>query len=125
MGNRAEHYMGRDEAHGGGFVLGLIAGAVVGAGLGMLFAPKSGAELRGQLSDQADEFASMAGRQYRRAASTANDLMDRGRGAYESAREAVSNGANEAQRYARDAANTVSDEITNRTGFNPGEVRRS
>ena len=35
---------------GGSFVMGLLTGTVLGAGLGMLFAPKSGSELRNQLS---------------------------------------------------------------------------
>ena len=34
---------------GGSFVMGLLTGTVLGAGLGMLFAPKSGHELRNQL----------------------------------------------------------------------------
>jgi hypothetical protein len=38
---------------GGSFVMGLLTGTVLGAGLGMLFAPKSGSELRNQLSEQA------------------------------------------------------------------------
>jgi gas vesicle protein len=45
---------------GGIFVIGLVAGTVLGAGLGMLFAPKSGSELRGQLSDQAGSLATTA-----------------------------------------------------------------
>ena len=35
---------------GNGFVMGLIAGTVLGAGLGMLLAPKAGSELRGALT---------------------------------------------------------------------------
>ncbi len=38
---------------GSGFMMGLLTGTVLGAGLGMLFAPKSGSELRGQLSESA------------------------------------------------------------------------
>jgi hypothetical protein len=38
---------------GGSFVMGLLTGTVLGAGLGMLFAPKAGSELRNQLSEQA------------------------------------------------------------------------
>jgi gas vesicle protein len=34
------------EAGGGSFVVGLLAGTVLGAGLGMLFAPKGGSGLR-------------------------------------------------------------------------------
>ena len=42
---------------GGSFVMGLLTGTVLGAGLGMLFAPKAGSELRGQLSEQAGNLA--------------------------------------------------------------------
>ena len=41
------------EEGGGSFLMGLLAGTVLGAGLGMLFAPKAGSELRSQLSDSA------------------------------------------------------------------------
>ena len=40
------------EDGGGSFLMGLLAGTVLGAGLGMLFAPKAGSELRNQLSEQ-------------------------------------------------------------------------
>ena len=96
--------------HGAGFTLGLLAGAVLGAGLGMLFAPRSGAEMRGRLSEEANEFASTASRQYKKAATTVNDLAEKGRGIYDSAREAVKRGAEEAQRYVRDTERSVSGE---------------
>ena len=38
---------------GGGFMMGLLTGTVLGAGLGMLLAPKAGAELRGAIGEQA------------------------------------------------------------------------
>jgi len=41
---------------GNGFVMGLIAGTVLGAGLGMLLAPKAGSELRGAIGEQARNF---------------------------------------------------------------------
>ena len=40
------------EEGGGSFLMGLLAGTVLGAGLGMLFAPKTGSELRSQLGNQ-------------------------------------------------------------------------
>ena len=48
------------EDGGGSFLMGLLAGTVLGAGLGMLFAPKPGAEVRKQLSEQATRFRSTA-----------------------------------------------------------------
>jgi gas vesicle protein len=48
------------EDGGGSFLMGLLAGTVLGAGLGMLFAPKPGAEVRKQLSEQANRLRSTA-----------------------------------------------------------------
>jgi gas vesicle protein len=87
---------------GGSFVIGLLTGTVLGAGLGMLFAPKSGSELRGQISEQAGHIANTASDQYRRASEVAGDLADRGREVYDKARDAVARGADEAQRYVRE-----------------------
>jgi gas vesicle protein len=92
---------------GGSFVIGLLTGTVLGAGLGMLFAPKAGSELRGQLSEQAGKVANQASEQYRRASETASDLADRGREMYDKARDAMSRGADEAQRYVRDATSST------------------
>ena len=48
------------EEGGGSFLMGLLAGTVLGAGLGMLFAPKAGTELRNQLSEQTGRLKSTA-----------------------------------------------------------------
>ena len=117
-----------DEGAGGGgsFVMGLLTGTVLGVGLGMLFAPKPGSELRGQLSDQAETLASSATEGYKRAAETASswaekgrekgrEVFDKGREAYDKGREAVSKGADEAQRYAREASDAMSSSTTPRS----------
>src|SRR5688572_31268950 len=52
---------------GGSFVMGLLTGTVLGAGLGMLFAPRAGAELRSQLSEQAANLSNTASETARRA----------------------------------------------------------
>jgi len=70
---------------GGSFVIGLMAGTVLGAGLAMLFAPKAGSELRSQLAEQAGELAKRAQEGYRKA------------------REAASRGVEETQEYLKDA----------------------
>jgi gas vesicle protein len=118
MGERDERF-GSEIGSGGSFVMGLLTGTVLGAGLGMLFAPKAGHELRNQVYEQAGNLADTASDGYRRASSTANDLADRGREAagnladrgrdmYDKARVAVSKGAEEAGRYARDTASDAS-----------------
>jgi gas vesicle protein len=92
---------------GGSFVMGLLTGTVLGAGLGMLFAPKSGSELRNQLSEQAGNLANTASEGYRRATETAGDWADRGRQVFDKARDAVNRGTEEAQRYVREATSST------------------
>ena len=96
--DRIDHEGGR----GGSFVMGLLTGAVLGAGLGMLFAPKAGSELRSRLSGQAEELANQASEGVRRAGSTASEWAEKGREVYDRTREAVSRGTEEAQRYVRE-----------------------
>jgi len=79
------------EDGGGSFLMGLLAGTVLGAGLGMLFAPRSGSELRNQLSEQAGRLRSTAGDTYHQASDKVGQIVDRGREAYDRARGNVSN----------------------------------
>lgn len=115
---------------GGSFVIGLLTGTVLGAGLGMLFAPKSGSELRNQISEQAGTLANTAQEGYRRATETAGEWADRGRGMYDKAKDAVARGAEEAQRYVREAtgsgsSSTVGSGTTAPPGAaSPGTSRR-
>ena len=69
-----------DEGSGGGFMLGLIAGAVLGAGLGMLLAPKAGSELRGQLGDQASRLRDRASEGYSAASTKVSSMYNRAAG---------------------------------------------
>jgi gas vesicle protein len=92
---------------GGSFVMGLLTGTVLGAGLGMLFAPKSGSELRNQLSEQAGNIANTASEGVRRAQESAGEWAGQGRKVYDKARDAVSRGADEASRYVREATNSA------------------
>jgi gas vesicle protein len=101
---------------GGSFVMGLLTGTVLGAGLGMLFAPKAGSELRNQIGEQAGNIANTASEGYRRVSETAGELADRGRQVYDKAREAVSRGAEEAQRYVRETTGSQ----TGPTSVTPG-----
>ena len=88
-----------NESSGTGFVMGLLAGTVLGAGLGMLLAPKAGADLRGQIGEQARHLGNRASEQCRRATETANGWAERGRDMVSQAREAVSRGAEEVRGY--------------------------
>jgi hypothetical protein len=74
------------EDGGGSFLMGLLAGTVLGAGLGMLVAPKAGSELRNQLSEQTGKLRSTATDAYSQASEKVSQMVDRGREAYERAR---------------------------------------
>lgn len=74
------------EDGGGSFLMGLLAGTVLGAGLGMLFAPKAGTELRNQLGEQAGKLRSTATDTYQQASEKVSQIVDRGREAYDRAR---------------------------------------
>jgi gas vesicle protein len=94
-------YNDRNDSEGGGagFMMGLLTGTVLGAGLGMLLAPKAGAELRGAIGEQAKNLGSMAQDQYKRASESASTWADRGREFVDKTREAVNRGAEEAREY--------------------------
>ena len=79
------------EDSGGSFLMGLLAGTVLGAGLGMLFAPKAGAELRNQLSEQTDQLRTKANEAYSQATEKVSHIVDRGKEAYDRARGGVQN----------------------------------
>jgi len=74
------------EDGGGSFLMGLLAGTVLGAGLGMLFAPKPGSELRTRLTEQAGKLRSTAADGYQQASGKVTQIVDRGREAYDRAR---------------------------------------
>jgi gas vesicle protein len=78
------------EEGGGSFLMGLLAGTVLGAGLGMLFAPKAGSELRSQLgsqlSDSTGRLREAADQGYQQASEKVSQMVDRGREAYDRAR---------------------------------------
>jgi|SRR3954469_12503812 len=79
------------EDGGGSFLMGLLAGTVLGAGLGMLFAPKAGAELRNQLNEQAGKLKATANDTYQQATDKVGQIVDRGKDAYDRARTNVTN----------------------------------
>lgn len=73
--------------------MGLLAGTVLGAGLGMLFAPRPGSELRTQLTDQAGKLKTSAGDAYSQVGERVTQMVDRGREAYDRARTSTESGS--------------------------------
>jgi gas vesicle protein len=105
-----------NEGSGGGFMMGLLTGTVLGAGLGMLLAPKAGSELRGAIGEQARNWSSTASEQYRHAREAAGGWADRGREFVNQAREAVSKGVDDARGYAGSATGNTYGSNTGNTG---------
>ena len=66
----------RHEEHNAGFAAGVITGAIVGAGLALLLAPKSGAALRDELGESWLSLRDAIGRRYRELAERAGVELD-------------------------------------------------
>lgn len=90
---------------GSGFALGVLLGAIAGAGLALLFAPKAGSELRGDISESMSQWRDTASKKFRevadRAGSQINDLS--------ATASRVKNAATSAGRDVMDAATGGSD----------------
>jgi gas vesicle protein len=66
----------RHEDQNAGFAAGMITGAIVGAGLALLLAPKSGAALRDELGESWLTLREAVGRRYRDLAERAGVELD-------------------------------------------------
>jgi gas vesicle protein len=100
------HY--EKESGGGGFLIGLLCGTALGAAIALMFAPKTGSEIRqqlydstgnlrrkayetyGQASEQVGHMAAKATEQVNTVAAKAREAVERGKEAYESARQSAS-----------------------------------
>ena len=69
------------EARSFGFAYGLLVGTALGAAVALLFAPKAGSELRGQLADATTRIRQRAGQVYNRASAAMDDMSSRARSA--------------------------------------------
>ena len=87
-----------------GFVVGLLCGAAVGATLGLLFAPKTGTELRRDIADGAGKLRRRAEEAYGKASDAIERGMDR---ASRMGEDAVDDLASRGRQAARRASNLV------------------
>ena len=88
------HY--EEESGGGGFIIGLLCGAALGAAIGLMFAPKAGSEFRQRIYDSTGDLRRKAYETYGQASEQVNNMVtkgrqavDRGREAFDSARQAA------------------------------------
>jgi gas vesicle protein len=96
-GDEEERTMYREDQSGSSFMLGIMTGAVIGAGVALLFAPRTGQEMRQQLGEQYRGLAERAG-------TTAQSLRE---GA-QTIRESAQSGVERVQR----AASQLSDRLS-------------
>jgi gas vesicle protein len=87
-----------------GFVIGMLAGTFVGAGLMMWLAPRMASELRRQMSDSARSLGKRASEGYQQASSRVGEAVDeltrKGQDVRDDVADRVARGAREVERYA-------------------------
>lgn len=83
-----------------GFALGVISGAVIGAGLALLFAPKAGSKLRSDLAESMDSLRSAVANRYQ-------DLADRAGVEIENLHESVDSATDVLESRAKAAVQTA------------------
>lgn len=90
-----------------GFLMGLIAGALLGAGLGMLLAPRAVVDLRERLAGSAKNLGKTASRRYQQASArvgaAAKEYTSKGQTIRDSLAGTVVRGAQRVERYASQA----------------------
>jgi gas vesicle protein len=85
----------RERDGGAGFTMGLMAGAVVGAGMALLFAPKAGVDLRGDLNDSMGSLRDAVARHVRDLADRAGVDLDNLQASVDRATEAAESTASQ------------------------------
>jgi gas vesicle protein len=88
------------------FVVGLLTGAFVGAGLMMWLAPRTASELRRRVADSAKDLGSRASEQYQQASTRVGEAVDeltrKGQGVRDDVADAVARGARKVARGAHE-----------------------
>jgi gas vesicle protein len=86
------------------FLIGLVAGTVVGAGVAIWFAPKVASELRRRMTDSAKKLSDLASERYQQVSTRVDEAVDdftkRGQGVRDDMADAVVRGAHEVERIA-------------------------
>lgn len=95
---------------GNEFFIGLLCGTAVGAAIGLLLAPKSGAEMRHTLAESADRFRRKATDTYNEASGAVSNMVEKGR-------SAMRRGQNKAEAAMEDAASSLRSETTGTTTY--------
>jgi gas vesicle protein len=87
-----EHPDGASRGTGSSVAVGFVLGALVGAGIALLLAPRTGKETRRRLAEAGERWGSAARGTLDRARDTARDFAQDAKSAAEGAREAFEHG---------------------------------
>ena len=87
--------------------MGIATGTAVGVGLGLLFAPRRGREMRKSVGDGVNHMVTSTSSGYRRAKGTVGHWANRCHGAYSTTRDHVVKGAKGTGQYVREIADAV------------------
>jgi gas vesicle protein len=104
----SDNYDYTTSGSGNEFFIGLLCGAAVGAAIGLLLAPKTGAEMRHTLAESAERFRRRATETYNDASEKVGDMVEKGR-------NAVRRGRETAQSAAEQSASSLRSETTGST----------
>jgi gas vesicle protein len=89
------------------FLVGLMAGTAIGAGLALAFAPRMASEIRERLTESATDLGRAASRGYQRVSTRVADAVDsvteRGEAAGHDVADAIGHGASEVEEFAEAA----------------------
>src|ERR1019366_10636315 len=91
--------------HGGSFLMGLITGSAIGAGLVVYFVPRLALELRQRVTDSTSDLRNAASESFQniatRVADAADDVTKRGQAVRDDVADAVGRGAREVEQFAK------------------------
>lgn len=104
-----QDYDTRYSQPGAGFVSGLLFGAAVGAALGVIFAPRAGADTRRQIAQSGGRLREGAVRTYEHARDAGNAAVSKARDAFDRGREAFDRTRHDVEATVDDAASTASE----------------
>ena len=114
----------KDAKHGGGFLMGLISGSAIGAGVAIYLAPRLASELRQRLAASTTDLQNAASEGFQnvaarvanvvdRVADVADDVTRRGEAVRDGVADAVGRGAHEVARGAREVEHFAKASKTN------------
>jgi gas vesicle protein len=117
--------MYREDQSGASFMLGIMTGAVIGAGVALLFAPRTGQEMRQQLGEQYRGLAERAEQTAQSLREGAQTIRDSAQQLREQGREKVQRAASQLSDRLSSTAESASDytaDIANRFQSNSPKV---